>query len=77
MKYIHCLGVWVFICLYPKNVKTAKLVKFFVGHQMTAGGGDKFLENSWIFLNAPIRKKNPTAPLNDLKWPTFRVTVKS
>jgi len=34
-----CLSVWVSVCLYPINVKTAEPIgpKFFVGHHMITG----------------------------------------
>ena len=36
---LACLGVCLFVCLYPINVKTAEPIgpKFFVGHHVTAG----------------------------------------
>ena len=36
---LACLSVWVSVCLYPINVKTAETIgpKFFVGHHMTTG----------------------------------------
>ena len=36
---LACLFVWVFVCLYPINVKTAEPIgpKFCVGHHVTPG----------------------------------------
>ena len=63
--YILCLSVWMSVCLYPINVKTAEPIrpKFFVGPHMTPGlvyewsKFQKFVSNKIRFsLNLKFRE---------------------
>ena len=55
---LACLSVWVSVCLYPINVKTAEPIgpKFFVGSSVTPGQGYEW-SNFQKFASIKIRFK--------------------
>jgi len=72
--YKFVLSVWVSVCLYPINVKTAEPIgpNFFVGHHVTTG----FMNDKFFFKKSVLKVFNFVKKIKFLKIRNFFLKIR-